>query len=116
MTPTFVGCPAINYMQQQVKQTVESLGYDKVEVIVDFDKRWNSNLITERGRKQLEAFRLSPPPLHHGEITNELLEKAKCPNCGSTNTSLSAPFGPTLCRALHYCFDCKQGFEQFKPV
>jgi ring-1,2-phenylacetyl-CoA epoxidase subunit PaaD len=116
MTPTFVGCPAINYMQQQIKKTVEELGYDKVEVIVDFDKRWSSNLISEKGRKQLEEFRLSPPPKHEGNITNELLEKAKCPNCGSTHTTLNSPFGPTLCRALHFCIDCKQGFEQFKPL
>jgi len=116
MTPTFVGCPAINYMQQQIKKIVEELGFNNVDVIVDFEKRWSSNLITETGRKQLEAFRLSPPPKHNGDVTNELLEHAKCPNCGSTNTTMNSPFGPTLCRALHFCFDCKQGFEQFKPV
>ncbi|MGV3640300.1 MAG: phenylacetate-CoA oxygenase subunit PaaJ, partial [Adhaeribacter sp.] len=26
------------------------------------------------------------------------------------------PFGPTLCRSLHYCHSCRQAFEQFKPV
>ncbi|MFZ4796015.1 MAG: phenylacetate-CoA oxygenase subunit PaaJ, partial [Bacteroidia bacterium] len=25
-------------------------------------------------------------------------------------------FGPTLCRSMHYCHDCLQAFEQFKPV
>ncbi len=116
MTPTFVGCPAINFMRDNVKKTVEQLGFDKVEVMVDFEKRWSSNLITETGRKQLEQFRLSPPPKHDGDVTSDLLEHAKCPHCGSTNTTMNSPFGPTLCRALHFCFDCKQGFEQFKPV
>lgn len=116
MTPTFVGCPAIKHMQQQIKKTVENLGFNQVEVIVDFEKQWNSNLITDRGRKQLEQFRLSPPPRHDGEVTVQLLEKAKCPHCGSTNTVLDAPFGATLCRALHFCHDCKQAFEQFKPL
>jgi ring-1,2-phenylacetyl-CoA epoxidase subunit PaaD len=116
MTPTFVGCPAIKHMQHEVQKTVEQLGFDKVEVIVDFEKRWSSNLITEVGRKQLEDFRLSPPPKHDGNITNELLAHAKCPHCGSINTTMNSPFGATLCRALHFCFDCKQGFEQFKPL
>lgn len=116
MTPTFVGCPAIKHMQNDVQKTVEAMGYKKVVVIVDFEKRWSSNLISERGRKQLEDFRLSPPPIFEGEVTNELLEKAKCPHCKSTNTSLNSPFGATLCRAIHFCYDCKQGFEQFKPL
>lgn len=116
MTPTFVGCPAIKYMQQQIKERVESLGFQEVEVTVDFTKRWSSNLVSERGRQQLESFRLSPPPLHEGEVTLDLLKQAACPHCGSKNTTLNSPFGPTLCRALHFCLDCKQGFEQFKPL
>ncbi|RMF34041.1 MAG: phenylacetate-CoA oxygenase subunit PaaJ, partial [Chlorobiota bacterium] len=40
----------------------------------------------------------------------------KCPNCGSTNTTLQSPFGPALCRAIYYCNDCRQAFEQFKPL
>jgi hypothetical protein len=26
------------------------------------------------------------------------------------------PFGPTLCRAIYHCADCRQPFEQFKRV
>ena len=116
MTPTFVGCPAIIHMRNEVKRAVEKLGYEEAEVVVDNTTTWNTNRISERGLQQLHDFRLSPPPRTTGEISIESLELAKCPNCGSTNTSLRSPFGPTLCRALHYCFDCKQGFEQFKPV
>jgi ring-1,2-phenylacetyl-CoA epoxidase subunit PaaD len=25
-------------------------------------------------------------------------------------------FGPTQCRSLHYCRDCRQPFEAMKPV
>jgi hypothetical protein len=25
-------------------------------------------------------------------------------------------FGPTLCRAIYHCADCRQPFEQFKRV
>ena len=116
MTPTFVGCPAINYMQLQVRKVVVALGFTKVEVNIDFSTPWSSNRITETGLQQLKDFKLSPPRKHNGDISVADLSLAECPHCGSTNTSLNTPFGPTLCRALHFCYDCNQAFEQFKPV
>ena len=41
---------------------------------------------------------------------------AECPFCGSRNTALENPFGPTLCRAIYHCADCRQPFEQFKRI
>jgi ring-1,2-phenylacetyl-CoA epoxidase subunit PaaD len=41
---------------------------------------------------------------------------AHCPFCGGTNTRAENPFGPTPCRAVYYCDDCRNPFEQFKPV
>jgi ring-1,2-phenylacetyl-CoA epoxidase subunit PaaD len=29
---------------------------------------------------------------------------------------LENAFGPTLCRAIYYCKNCRQPFEQFKAV
>jgi ring-1,2-phenylacetyl-CoA epoxidase subunit PaaD len=29
---------------------------------------------------------------------------------------MKSPFGPTLCRSIYYCNDCKEAFEQFKPL
>lgn len=116
MTPTFVGCPAIDFMRIKVQKAVETLGVEKVDVQVNYKKSWNSNLITEEGKRKLLEFGIAPPRFHKGEVENEDLEKAQCPHCGSTNTSLNSPFGPTLCRAIHVCYDCKEVFEQFKPV
>lgn len=116
MTPTFVGCPAIDFMKNNVQKTVERLGFDTVEVTVDYSTPWNSDMVTERGLKQLEEFGLSAPRRHCGMLKAEDLEHAKCPNCGSMDTELKSPFGPTLCRAIFYCNNCGEGFEQFKPV
>jgi ring-1,2-phenylacetyl-CoA epoxidase subunit PaaD len=44
------------------------------------------------------------------------LELIECPYCGSADTTLESAFGPTLCRAIHYCHHCQQSFEQFKPL
>jgi ring-1,2-phenylacetyl-CoA epoxidase subunit PaaD len=41
---------------------------------------------------------------------------AECPYCGSRNTTVENVFGPTLCRSIHHCADCRQPFEQFKSL
>lgn len=116
MTPTFVGCPAIDYMKQDISDVLNSYGIDHVDVVVSFEKSWNSNMITEKGRKALKDFGLAPPPKHNLIVDIDILEHIECPNCGSTNTILNSPFGPTACRSIHHCNDCKETFEQFKPV
>jgi ring-1,2-phenylacetyl-CoA epoxidase subunit PaaD len=116
MTPTFTGCPAIKMMENMVADRLKEIGIETIEVKTTFDKPWNSNKLTERGLLCLKKHGLAPPPKHNGEITNELLEISVCPHCGSSNTEMKTPFGPTLCRSMHYCNNCLQAFEQFKPV
>ena len=38
-----------------------------------------------------------------------------CPQCGSHNTTQTAPFGSTACKALYRCLDCLEPFDYFKP-
>ncbi len=116
MTPTFTGCPAIKMMENMVAERLKEIGIETIQVTTTFDKPWNSNKLTERGLMCLKKHGLAPPPKHEGEITMELLEHSVCPHCGSKNTDMKTPFGPTLCRSMHYCNDCLQAFEQFKPV
>lgn len=116
LTPTFMGCPALDMMKADVKEVLEKKGAKKVTVEVSLKDSWNSNKISEKGRKALKKFGLAPPPRHNLIVDIELLEHVECPNCGSTNTDLKSPFGPTLCRSIHHCSDCKETFEQFKPV
>jgi len=116
MTPTFSGCPAMEYMVNDVKTTLESKGVKTTVVNVSYKKHWSSNNITDKGRDALKQFGLAPPPQYDTIVDIEILEQTPCPFCESTNTELKTPFGPTLCRAMHYCNNCKQAFEQFKPV
>ncbi|MCR5886708.1 phenylacetate-CoA oxygenase subunit PaaJ [Hymenobacter sp. J193] len=116
MTPTFSGCPAMDYMRRDVERVLLEHGVASYTVEMSLEETWSSNDVTERGRQALREFRLSPPPAHQGIIDLDILEYAECSHCGSHNTELRSPFGPTLCRALHYCHNCRQGFEQFKPV
>lgn len=116
MTPTFVGCPAMDYMEQDVKDVLHKHGVAKVEVIISFDNAWNTNMITERGRNQLKEFGLAPPAKHNLIVDIDVLEHVQCPVCDSHDTVLKNPFGPTACRSIHYCNSCQETFEQFKPV
>lgn len=116
ITPTFVGCPAIDVMKKSVFGEVTQLGFETVQVHVDFETPWSSNKMTEAAKAKLEKFGLAPPPHIESELTIEQLNNVRCPHCGSTDTTLRSSFGSTLCRAIRFCFNCKQGFEQFKPI
>ena len=116
MTPTFVGCPAIDVMKNDILKAVKAAGFENVTVDVDFETQWNSNMMTEEAREKLNKFGIAPPVVHEGEVSEDMLNKVRCPHCGSVDTTLNSPFGSTLCRAIRFCFSCKQGFEQFKPV
>lgn len=116
MTPTFSGCPAIDVMKEGIKTKVGELGVKNIEVDVTFEKKWTSDSITARGRQILSEAMFALPELDNGIFQIGLLTNVKCPNCESKDTRLQTPFGPTLCRAIHYCDNCKQSFEQFKPV
>lgn len=115
MTPTFVGCPAIDYMKKEVEEVLAAKSV-KFDVRVSFKSHWNSNRITEKGRTALKKFRLTPPARYQVFPDLDILKHATCPNCDSQDTEMKSPFGPTLCRSLHYCNNCRQAFEQFKPV
>jgi ring-1,2-phenylacetyl-CoA epoxidase subunit PaaD len=123
LLPTFVGCPAIDVMQEQISARVSELGLaPAVEVVVTFDPPWTSDRITAEGRERLRLSGFAPPqPMPAGPALGNLdelavLSIAECPYCGSRNTTLDNPFGPTLCRAIYHCADCRQPFEQFKRV
>ncbi len=116
MTPTFVGCPAIDVMRNDVEQAVRSLGVRSVVVNVNFDVPWTTNRLTENGRKALLKHGLAPPEPYELVLSLDVLEHMNCPYCGSDDTVMKSPFGPTLCRSLHYCNSCLQAFEGFKPI
>lgn len=122
LLPTFVGCPAIGIMQEQITERLGGLGLaDRVDVEISFDPPWTSERITPEGRERLRRSGFAPPHLGPVGVMSGLDELnvitvAECPYCGSTNTTMENPFGPTLCRAIYHCADCRQPFEQFKRV
>lgn len=116
MIPTFAACPAVSYIQHNIKTTLENeLG---IEVSVEIDKQvhWQSNRMTPAAKEKLKNFGIAPPQILAGEVSAEIMLEVPCPHCGSGQTYLRSPFGSTLCRAIHFCKACGQVFEQFKPL
>ena len=115
LLPTFTGCPAIAMMRDLIRERLEQLDLT-VQVDVTREQRWSSDRISAAGRRALLNAGIAPPAPAAGSAIIALIEPATCPYCGSRHTTLDSAFGPTLCRAIAYCRDCKQPFEQFKPM
>ncbi|MDQ3870220.1 MAG: phenylacetate-CoA oxygenase subunit PaaJ [Chloroflexota bacterium] len=114
LLPTFVGCPAIELMRGEIAERLGALaGY--VEVELSFAEPWTTARITPEGRRKLRDSGLAPPAAASVNLV-PLAPAAPCPYCDSRRTVLENAFGPTLCRAIYYCTDCRQPFEQFKAV
>jgi ring-1,2-phenylacetyl-CoA epoxidase subunit PaaD len=117
-TPTFLGCPALEVMRDQMAERIRELGAEP-EVEVVLDDSWSTDRITPEGREKLRSSGFAPPtPREAGTPKLVQLQSGvfKCPYCGSTDTSLENIFGPTPCRSLRYCQSCRQPFEQFKTI
>lgn len=116
LIPTFAGCPAIEWMRQEVEWVLKNNGFLRTEIVINKNRPWTSDRISEEGKSKLLDFGLSPPPPVSSDGLELDLKNALCPHCRSINTRLLSPFGPTLCRAIHHCDDCNETFEQFKPL
>ena len=116
ITPTFAGCPALEVMIADVEARVRQLGAADVSVQIVLSPPWSSDWISPEGRAKLKSFGLAPPPIHGGRAEVIFYDLAACPYCDSKNTVVKNDFGPTLCRSIHYCQQCRQPFEQFKAL
>jgi ring-1,2-phenylacetyl-CoA epoxidase subunit PaaD len=116
LLPTFVGCPAKDLIGQDVRAALEGAA-DGREIRVRFvhDPPWTTERITDRGRERLRGFGIAPH-WDRGPATIPLMSKAgvPCPFCGSEDTMLESRWGPTPCRAQHWCRSCRNPFEGFK--
>jgi ring-1,2-phenylacetyl-CoA epoxidase subunit PaaD len=106
LLPTFLGCPALDAIRAAVEGQLSRFGRP-VDVAFVSRVPWTSDRITVIGRERLRASGFAPPT-----------EPADvhCPWCDSARIVMDSAFGPTLCRSLFYCRDCRQPFEAFKPI
>lgn len=106
LIPTFLGCPALDLIRQQVEAALKGW---PAEVRFVHNKVWSSSMISAKGRQALTEWGVAPP-------ADDPEASVPCPFCGSRHTGRSSDFGPSLCRSLYYCHDCSQPFERIKTI
>ena len=102
--PTFVGCPALDMIKDAIAADLGERFARPVDVRTTFAVPWSSDRISATGRRALAAAGIAPPSSG----------APACPWCGSRRVVIDSAFGPTQCRSLYYCRDCRQPFEAMK--
>jgi len=121
LLPTFVGCPAKDVIGADAEAAVrEAAAGREVRVRFVYDPPWTTERITAAGKATLREYGISPHweggPASGPVVVPLLSKKAgvPCPYCGSAETVMESAFGPTPCRAAHFCRACRNAFEGFK--
>ena len=109
ITPTYSGCPAMVQMEQDIRQLLTSAGYQSLQIETRLSPPWNTEMISDRGRRQLFDYGIAPP-LSRSSREGRVI----CPQCGSKNTQQLSQFGSTACKALYKCDECLEPFDYFK--
>ena len=118
ITPTYVGCPALEAMRADLTSALRSAGFGEVEVRTELSPAWSSDWISPAGKAKLAAAGIAPPgPAPLGPVPLTLTPRAsavRCPQCGSDDMEVLSEFGSTACKALWRCTDCREPFDYFK--
>lgn len=115
ITPTYSGCPAMDVISIGIRMALASRGIKQVNIEAQLKPAWTTDWMTEDGKRKLKEYGIAPPnrkafqPLGLFEE-----EQVACPRCGATDTEQVSQFGPTSCKALYKCNNCKEPFEHFK--
>jgi ring-1,2-phenylacetyl-CoA epoxidase subunit PaaD len=114
ITPTYTGCPATIAIEMAVRSALCEAGFGSVPVETVLSPPWSTEWISERGRAQLLAYGIAPPP--PGTAKPWLRDNAAvaCPRCASCHTEEVSRFGSTPCKAQWRCLSCLEPFDRFK--
>lgn len=115
ITPTYSGCPAMNYIEKNIREILGEKGIEKIQIQTVLSPAWTTDWMTEAGKEKLLAYGIAPPV---NEVDKLVLfgdsPIVKCPQCHSENTKMLSQFGSTACKALYQCNDCLEPFDYFK--
>jgi ring-1,2-phenylacetyl-CoA epoxidase subunit PaaD len=121
ITPTYSGCPAMREIAHDLRARLGRAGFADVTVRTALAPPWTSDWITAEGRRKLHDAGVAPPgPAPAGPVPLTLgvmrRRAVSCPRCGSPDTTETAAFSGTACKALYRCEACLEPFEYVKDV
>lgn len=132
ITPTYSGCPAMQVIEDAVRDALREHGLKHVDIVTRLSPAWTTDWMSEEGKVKLKDYGIAPPSQQASELqvidTSGLKSGlaaavsrravpppvVACPHCGSTHTQLTSQFGSTPCKALYKCLDCREPFDYFK--
>jgi ring-1,2-phenylacetyl-CoA epoxidase subunit PaaD len=104
LVPTFSGCPALGMIADDVRAAVGAVaGVATVEVRWRSDGVWGPERLSLSARQALAS-----------EFTVVLRRRdgsLLCPVCGSSSVVDTSPAGPTRCRSVAWCPECRNPVE-----
>jgi len=114
-TPTYSGCPATEFLINEIKTVLGDAGFEQIDIEVVLTPAWTTDWMNQDAKKRLREFGIAPPqgtacehPEHKGAI--------RCPRCDSEQTEKISEFGSTACKALYKCTECLEPFDYFKCI
>jgi ring-1,2-phenylacetyl-CoA epoxidase subunit PaaD len=116
ITPTYLGCPAMNMIVVEVELALERAGFAQPKVTTVMSPAWTTDWMSDAGKEKLREFGIAPPMGKAGRRALFGEESVECPSCKSTVTERISEFGSTSCKALWRCKACAEPFDYFKCI
>ena len=119
LTPTYSGCPAMHEIEGAIRRAIVEHGFGPVVIRTTYSPAWTTDWITPAARAKLEAYGIAPPGERDDDELVPITRRARsirCPYCTSMNTERKSEFGSTACKAIWFCRNCAQPFEEFKAI
>ena len=118
ITPTYLGCPAMDMIRADAEAVLRRLGFAHIQVRTVLSPAWSTASMPATARRKLSAAGIAPPPAAPpppaGLVTLPLRVEVRCPHCGSADTEERSHFSSTACTALYRCLACREPFQHFK--
>lgn len=124
ITPTYLGCPALEAMATDLVATFATHGVEaSVETV--WSPPWSTDDITPAGRAALRAAGIAPPAPPDRSAGGAALDLTLsptryadpgCPRCGEQRCREVSRSGPTACTSLWVCEACAEPFEHVRTL
>ena len=115
ITPSYIACPAMKFIEDEIKNILHSKGIENVKVNTIYSPAWSTDWLSESTKEKLKAYGIAAPL--KSSCSNPFYPETadiECPRCKSHNTKLVSQFGSTPCKALYTCGDSNEPFDYFK--
>jgi ring-1,2-phenylacetyl-CoA epoxidase subunit PaaD len=115
ISPTYVGCPAMDRMEQDIR---EAMYVKQLPFVVhqQLQPSWTTDWISPEGLRKMEEYGIAPPVKGTADKRTLFAEPPKvgCPRCKSGDTRMLSLHGSTACKSQYVCNSCLEPFEYFK--